>query len=124
MPKLWMAIVPGPEITRVLVQNGPEETLLKARLPRSPRHPRAIETLCEALALWSGQRVCAALVADGSETSCGTKPWLDTFDAIARTPLFEIQFVSSVRPTRERDRLEGLGSFRDLRRLILTEVAR
>lgn len=124
MPNLWMAIMPGPEITRVLVQNGSEETLLKARLPHSPRHPRAVETLCEALALWSGKRICAALVADGPETFCDTKPWLDTFDVITRSPLFEIQFVSSIRPARERDRLEGLGSFRDLRRLILSEVAR
>lgn len=124
MRNLWMGIMPGPEVTRVLVQDGPEQTLLKARLPHSPTHPRAIETLCEALALWCGGKVRAALVADGPEAFCGTTPWLDIFDELTRPPLYEIHLVSSVRPTRERDRLEGLGSYRDLRRIILSEVAR
>ena len=123
MRNLWMGVMPGPEWTRVLVQDGPQ-TLLKARLPHGPVHPRAVETLCEALGLWCGQKVCAALVADDPGAFCATRAWRDTCDAIARTPLYEIRFVSSVRPTRERDRLEGLGSYRDLRQLILAEVAR
>lgn len=124
MKNLWMGIMPGPEVTRVLLQDGPEQTLLKARLPHWPIHPRAIETLCEALALWCGRKVCAALVADGPGSFCGTRPWHDTFDSLTRPPLYEIHLVSSVRPTRERDRLEGLGSYRDLRQIILSEVAR
>lgn len=123
MRTLWMGVMPGPETTRILVQDG-RQTLLKARLPHGPAHPRAVETFCEALALWCGRKVCAALVADGPDAFCATKPWLDTFDAITRTPLCEIHLVSSVRPTGERDRLEGLGSYRDLRELILAEVAR
>jgi len=123
MRNLWMGVMPGPEWTRVLVQDGPQ-TLLKARLPHSPVHPRAVEMFGEALALWCGRKVCAALVVEGSEASCATAPWLNTFEALTRTPLCEIRFVSSVRPTRERDRLEGLGSYRDLRQMILDEVAR
>lgn len=124
MHPLSMAILPDPEITRILVQDGPQQTLLKARLPHSPAHPRAVETLCEAIALWCGRKVRAVLAADGPESFCATKPWLDTFDAIARTPLFEIHFVSRTRLPRERDRLGGLGSFRELHRLILSEVVR
>lgn len=124
MRDLWMGIMPGALHTRVLVQDGVEQTLLKARLPHAPSHPRAVAALGEALALWCGRKVCAALVVEGPDAFCATRPWLDTFDAITRTPLCEIRFVSSVRPTRERDRLEGLGSYRELRQLILTEVAR
>ncbi len=38
--------------------------LLKARLPASPCHPRALLTLCEGLALWHGIRLCIAVSAD------------------------------------------------------------
>ena len=123
MRSIWMGVMPGPEWTRVLVQEGPQ-TLLKARLPHGPVHPRAVETLCEALGLWCGRKVCAALVVEGPDAFCVTRPWEDTFERISRPPLYEIRFVSSVRPTRERDRLEGLGSYRDLRQMILDEVAR
>src|SRR5216683_1909415 len=54
---LALGIVPGPLATRVLLADGPT-TWLKARLPHGPRHPRAVTTLAEALALWSG-RSCA-----------------------------------------------------------------
>src|SRR5262249_57724470 len=40
---------------------------LKARLPAEPRHPRAVETLCEAVALWCGRKVLAALAADNPD---------------------------------------------------------
>jgi hypothetical protein len=124
MRAIWMGISPGPEWTRVLVQDGPEQTLLKARLPHSPQHPRAVATLCEAVALWCGRPVRAALAADGPGTFCATTPWLDTFDAVTRSPLFQIEFVSRARPPREREGLDGLGDFRDLRQLILVGVAR
>ena len=35
-------IVPGPVMTRVLLLDGPH-TLLQARLPHGPRHPRAVK---------------------------------------------------------------------------------
>lgn len=57
MRSLWMGIQPGLEMTRVVVRDGWEQTLLKARLPHSPQHPRALEALCEALALWCNRSV-------------------------------------------------------------------
>jgi len=124
MRALWMGIVPGPEVTRILVMDGAEQTLLKARLPQEPQHPRAIQTLCEAVALWCGRPVRAALAADGAGTWCATTPWLDSFDALTRSPLFQIDVVHRARPPKERDGLDDLGDFRDLRRLVLAEVAR
>jgi hypothetical protein len=120
-----MGIMPGPEVTRVLLVDGPTQTLLKARLPHSPRHPRAVQSLCEALALWCGKPVHAAIAAVGPETFCATTPWLDTFELITQpNPLVQIEFVSHARPPRERDGLDGLGDFRDLRQLVIEEVAR
>jgi hypothetical protein len=124
MRSLWMGIMPGLEFTRILVQDGWEQTLLKARLPHSPNHPRAVETLCEAMALWCGRRVCAALVVDGPGALCVTKPWQDTVEGLTRQPLFEIHLASSGRPAHERDRLDGLSDYHELRHAIFSEEAR
>lgn len=121
---LWMGIVPGPEHTRVLVLNGPGKTLLKARLPAEPAHPRAVETLCEAVALWCNQKVHAALAADNPDPTSATRNWLASFDTISRGPLYELRFVAHARRPRERDRLDGLGDFRDVRQLLLFGEAR
>jgi hypothetical protein len=124
MRHLWMGITPGPDVTRVLVQDGPDQTLLKARLPHSPRHPRALLTLGEALALWVGRPVRAAIAADGPGAFCATTPWLETFDLLTQSPLVEVDFVAHARPPRERDGLDGLGDFRAVRQLILRTVPR
>jgi hypothetical protein len=120
---IWMGISPGPSDTRILVQDGPERTLLKARMPHSPHHPRALATLCEAMALWCGRRVHAALAADGPDTWCDTTRWLETFESISRGPLFEIELVSRARPPKD-DGPEGMGDFRDCRQLVIIGAAR
>jgi hypothetical protein len=122
MSRVWMGIVPGPKWTRVLVIDETQTTLLKARLPAEPRHPRAVETLCEAVALWCGRKVLAALAADNPDPSSATKPWLDTFDAISRSPLCEIRFTAQANPPS--DVVTGLGDFKDVYRLLLFEVER
>ena len=131
MSTLWMEIVPGPELTQVRVQKGPHRTLLRARLPHSPSDPRAVAMLCEAVALWCGTKVCAALVVEGPDIFCGTRPWLNTFDTLTRPPRYDVHFVSTacpVRGRRDRDhaRVENaaeLGSYRALRRRVFAEVA-
>ena len=55
MQRLWMAITPGPLLTRVVVMDGACQTMLQARLPHGPRDPQALQRLCEAMALWCGQ---------------------------------------------------------------------
>ena len=109
---IWMGISPGPERSRVLVQDGPGE----ARLPAVPAHPRALATLCEALALWCGQPVRAVLAAGGPGDSFDMTRWLGQ-DGPTANALFEMAVVSVARPPRDRDRLEGLGDFRDLLQL-------
>lgn len=48
---------PGPSATRVIAMAGARETILKARLCPEPKHPRALATLLEAVALWQGRHV-------------------------------------------------------------------
>lgn len=123
-PNIWMAIHPRPQSTRVLATSGAKQTLLKAHLATSPAHPRAVPALLEAIALWQGQVVHAALVADDRATGYDTSLYRDAFAVANGGPLYQLAFVDGSRPRKRRDRLEGLGDFRDLRQLLLWEVAR
>lgn len=122
MESIWMGIAPGPGATRVIAMAGPSELLMKARLAREPKHPRALATLLEAIALWQGLPVRAALCAEGGGPTCDSSLCREAFldDGGA---LFSVVWVPAG-VHRRRDRLHGLGSFRDLERLVIEEVAR
>jgi hypothetical protein len=124
MQSIWMGISPDGTTTRVLATDGPDWTLLKAKLPDAPRHPRALATLCEAMAMWCGRPVRAAFVADGpgllNEHSC----WSDTVVQLSNSALFQVEFVPRIRRPRDRERVNGMGDYRDVRQLILRGVAR
>jgi hypothetical protein len=123
MRTIWMGISARPESTRVLATAGAETTLLKARLAARPSHPRALTTLLEAVALWQGAPVRAALAVDERASGCVTNLYGD-FVGDEHTPLYELEIVPDLRRARRRDELGGLGDFRDLRQLLLFEVAR
>src|SRR4051812_36155225 len=57
----------------LLVEDEEQGDLLKARLPMPPRHPRALLTLLEGVALWRGQPIGVVLSAgDGSPAWLGS----------------------------------------------------
>ena len=120
---LALGIVPGSLATRVLLADGPT-TWLTARLPHGPRHPRAVTTLAEALALWSGRPLRVVIAAEGRGAFCATTPWLDTFEVLTRPALVAVLCARhDVVPA---DPLpgEGLGDFRDVRALLRRTVER
>jgi len=96
----------------LLVQSEAGDDLLKARLPARPRHPRALLTMLEGLALWSGNPLCAVISADESvQIGCalglfGGELWP------AESQL--VRFDAAVPGNRRR--LRGMGDFRALRR--------
>ena len=121
MQTLWMGIRPGPDITRVLVHDGPLP-VLKARLPEAPQHPRALETLAEGLALWYGRPLYGALGVAAEDALCVSPRWHATVDGLTRTPLVMIDLVCDrPRPPRGGGGLVGLGDFADVRQLRLWE---
>jgi hypothetical protein len=128
MKSIWMGIAPNSHTTRVIAMAGADQTLLKAQLARQPKHPRALPTLLEAIALWQGLPVRAALCAEGGGASCDSTICreasfdLDNFDDGA--PLYSIVWVPAGAHRKRRQRLHGLGSFQDLEQLVLSEVAR
>jgi len=123
MSSIWVGIDSTCDGTRVLATAGPRETILKARLSASVQHPRAVPTLLEALAMWQGEPVRAALVVDGPDGSSATRLCLGGWADFEGAPLYSLEFVRG-RSRRHRDPLDGLGRFHDLRQLVLLEVAR
>ena len=59
---IWMGLLPGQQSTRVLAMRGPDRPILKAQLDLRPSSPLAVVSLMEAIALWEGTKVHAALV--------------------------------------------------------------
>ena len=123
MRPLWIAIDSKSDETRVLATAGPRETVLKARLSPTPQHPRAVLALLEALAMWEGLPVRAAVVVDGADGSSATRLKLDWLSDFNRGPLYELEFVRGHK-RHHRDLLDGMGAFHDLRQLTMFEVAR
>jgi hypothetical protein len=123
MESIWMGIAPGPVTTRVIAMASPSETILKAQLAREPRHPRALATLLEAVALWQGQPVRAALCAGHPGLSCDSNLFREAFSDDGGA-LYSVVWARASVPRRRRDHLHGLGRFHDLERLVIEEVAR
>jgi len=126
MESIWMAIAPNATSTRVLAMAGAQDTILKARLSRSPSHPRALSLLLEAIALWQGLPIRAALCADERLDGSDTSLFRETFTDLGG-PLYTLDWIPAlggqVRRARRRD-ISGMGKFEDLRKLLIDEVAR
>jgi hypothetical protein len=125
MQPIWMGIQPERECTRIIAMAGvgAERTLLKARLAPSPSSRQALSSLLEAVALWQGRPVRAALVAGPeADSSAGSlfRNCLPDFGGA----LYTLEYVEALRRPRRRDDIGGMGRFDDLRQLLLFEVAR
>ena len=121
MSEIWMGILPGPQSTQVIAMAGASETIMKARLS----HPRAMATLLEAIALWQGTKVRAALCAakrDGESDSSLYRAAFADFGG----PLYTLDWVPAPERARRRHRdIRGVdGDFAELRQTALLEVTR
>lgn len=119
---LFMAVSPGAEGTRILVTDR-REVRLKARLSCPPSHPRALSWLIEAVALWEGAPVRAVLSVGGPARTHATTFRADWFPDFGG-PLYSLEVVEQRGRTGVRDRLDGLGSFRDMKQLRIEDALR
>lgn len=105
--------IKGREI-KLLVTNAQGDDLIKARLPILPRHPRALVTLLEGIALWSGEPLYAVISA-GDYTAAwhGSEEGSEGIWPV-ESPL--VRFDFAIPPPRVRRPLRGVGDFRDMRR--------
>ena len=104
----------GGKELKLLVTSPDGDDLLKARLPVRPPHPRALLTLLEGVALWSGEPVLAVISAGAHR-----EEWLasDAWgDELWPTESQLVHFDYATPPVRARRTLVGAGDFRGLRR--------
>jgi hypothetical protein len=109
----------SPHATKVLVRLDDDEVLKAVLLmPRTP-HPRALPTLLEAMALWYQTPVHAVLCATDEASWCRLD-LLDDLCLSADTVHYTVELRQRERERRQR--IAGLGSFDDLRQLVLGGV--
>lgn len=100
-----------PNQAKLLLTDPLQGDVLKARLPLCPRHPRALLTLLEAMALWQGHPLDVVLCADEHSPS-----WIGSGllgDELWPAESQLVHFTVALRGCRKR--LVGLGDFRALR---------
>lgn len=123
MKSMWIGISPGARTTRVLGMTSAREIVLKAHLPSPPSHPRALSTLLEAMALWHGTKVRAALCVDDEDSVPDASIYQDAFLDFGG-PLYELEWLPGAGAVRPRRDIAGIGDFDDLERLLVFELAR
>ena len=104
----------GGQDLKLLVTSPQGDDLLKARLPVRPPHPRALLTLLEGVALWSGEPLLAVISAGGHRDAwLVSEEWGDDFWP---TESQLVRFDYATPPSRARRALTGVGDFREVRR--------
>jgi hypothetical protein len=108
----WMTMMRvSPATVTLLVTQAVGTDLIKARLPRDPQHPRAMLTMLEGLALWSGRPLRVVLSATHTCEDCG---WAGLFgDELFPGESQLVRFELAARGRRVV--LRGMGDFRSLR---------
>ena len=97
---------------KLLIDDDHGDTL-KARLPPRPHHPRALLTLLEGLALWSGQPLHAAISAATLHPPSSAAALFGDDLAPLDSALVRFDFVDPPERRRRR-RISGVGDFRQL----------
>lgn len=111
----WMTMVePTPRSVRLLMTDPEGNEVLKAVLPAFPQHPRALLTLLEALALWVGVPLTAAIFAAHRVDRRRAEALFGNEFLPMDSALVHFEFTG---PARRRRTLVGVGDFRALRAL-------
>ena len=111
---LWSTTLRLGKDLKLLVTSPEGDDLIKARLPLRPPHPRALLTLLEGIALFSGEPLYAVISAgEDRDAWLGSEQWCEDLWP-AESPL--VRFDFAIPPPRPRRTLRGVGDFRDVRR--------
>jgi hypothetical protein len=111
--KIILQVLPQQTI-RLLVTDAQDHDLLKAQLAGYPRHPRALLTTLEGLALWCGEALDVVICADVPvDHSLGLGAFGDLDHGWPEESAL-VHFAFHEKPRRGR-RIQGFGDFRSLR---------
>jgi hypothetical protein len=111
---LWPTTLRMSQDLKLLVMSPEGDDLIKARLPLRPAHPRALLTMLEGIALFSGEPLRAVISADAHrDERLDSERWFgDLWPAESAMVRFDF-----ARPAeRARRHLHGVGDFRAVRR--------
>jgi hypothetical protein len=100
---------------RLLMTDAEHSEVLKASLPPIPQHPRALLTLLEALALWVGEPLTAAVSVERSVDLHSANALFG--DGFLPLDSALVRFEILIPPRRRRRTIAGVGDFRQLRLL-------
>lgn len=115
---LWMSIEPMLGETRLQLSEPGKRSRLRARLPETPHHPRALLSLLESMSLWYGTPLHAVVDADAAAIRRDPQRWAMLLGD-ANELSVRVHYVSV--PASRRDRrdrfLSTLGDFGHAERL-------
>jgi hypothetical protein len=97
MRRLWLAMAPRPQFTRVMLMNESGKSLLRAHLPFSPENPLAVQRLSEALTLWHGNRVHVVLAVDALADFYTThlSDWQAALELLTGAALYKLELLDA-----------------------------
>ena len=101
-----------PDALKILIEDHQGDAL-KARLPICPHHPRALLTLLEGVALWSGENLHAAISVGGPRVRSSVEALFGGALGPMESALVQFDFVDPPERRRRR-RIAGVGDFRQL----------
>ncbi len=114
---LWMSIEPVGSEVRMMLTAPAASTLMKARLPNPPAHPRAVISLLEAFALWFGQPLRAVIDVDAEDVRRNPARWA-TLLGNAPELAVAVEWAAVPRPAKKDRFLATMGEFARARRLV------
>lgn len=121
MDKLVATIKPTFHTTRMLMTCGDDE-VVKAVLPApSQAHWRAAPTLLEGLSMWYGRQISVVLCVDDAVSEYGLS-LCDAFGIGKQMLHYNVEVMEPGTKARRGKRINGVGSFRDLKQLCLRGV--
>jgi len=109
MSELRMLIEPRESGTRIALREKNAGLILRAQLRSTPASLHAPQVLMEALALWQGEHLHAALIADGYQSKVSPLAFFGAwFPPIDHTALFTFEIIDrATRPGGRRLPLPG-----------------
>lgn len=117
MSQLWMSLEPEGKQLHLSLSKGLFGNLMRARLPLTPAHPRAMRAVLEGLVDWFGQPLCAVLDADAEDVRRRPGAWNHLLEL--DDPRFRVEWVTlPLRGAQSERFLGAVGRERRARRLI------
>src|SRR5438552_1637015 len=98
MESIYVAIHPSGAETRIVATSATGMVVLKARVTSHPSSPSALPALLDALSIWEGKFVRAALVVDAPGDQPASSLYRDIFPAFGNER-YSLEYVLA-QPTR------------------------